>query len=612
MRHYIFSMIALLCALFNITATSAQDVSFKASAPPNVSMGDRFRVEFVLSNAQGSDFTAPEFKGLSILSGPNISTGSSVRWINGQQSSSSTQTYTYFVEASEEGTATVSAATINADGKTLKSNTLSISVLAGRSSGTNSGSQAQQQATTHTRPSGNLDDSDIMLKMELSKNSCYKGEAILAQLKLYTRVGISNISNPKYAAFNGFWTVELETPQSPQSVRATIDGKVYESFVLRQWLLYPQRAGTMQIEQTSLTATAQVITQSSGNSLFDQFFGGGSSVNNVNKNLTTGGNKVEVKSLPAGGPIGLDPAVGDFTISSELSANEISANSAGSLKVTLKGSGDFPLIESPSFTLPAEFEQYDTKTTEQLRTSATGQTGSRTWEFPFIARSEGEFIIPSIEFAYFNPKTQKYTTLSTPEYPITVIRDNGSGSNNGGGMSVVSGVSKEDLKILGQDIRYIKTGSLQTSSNHNLLYSFTFFLIMGLVVLGVAISTFVLRATMAKRADVARTKNRKASKVAIKRLKAAKKQLDLGARNLFFDETLKALWGFVGDKYGIEVSELNKNRITEEFNQREIAEEVQSEFVALIEDCEIAHYAPVESIDMKAVYERSLSVFDKL
>lgn len=611
MKHYIFSILALFCALFSFTDAEAQTVSFKASAPLNVSKGERFRVEFVLNNSQGSNFAAPDFQGLSVLSGPNISTGTSVRWVNGQQSSSSTETYTYFVEASQEGTATVSAATIVAGGKTYTSNTLSISVQGSRGQSSGSAQQSQSQASTYTRPSGTLADDDIILKMELSKSSCYKGEAILAQLKLYTRVGISNISNPKYAAFNGFWTVELETPQTPQAVRATLGDKVYESFVLRQWLLYPQRSGTMQIEQTSLTATAQIITQSSGNSLFDQFFGGGSSVNNVDKHLSTGGSKIEVKSLPAGAPVGLDPAVGDFRISSEISASEISANSAGSLKVTLEGSGDFPLIEAPVFTLPAEFEQYDTKTSEKLRTSASGQSGSRTWEFPFIARSEGEFVIPSIEFAYFNPKTNKYSTLKTPEYPITVTRDNGSGSG-GSGMSVVSGVSKEDLKILGQDIRYIKSEALTTSSNHNLLYSFTFFLIMGLVVLGVAISTFVLRATMAKRADVARNKNRKASKVAIKRLKVAKKQLDAGSRNQFFDETLKALWGFVGDKYGVEVSELNKSRIIEEFNSRLVIEEIQSEFLALIEDCEIAHYAPVESIDMAAVYQRSLSIFDKL
>ncbi len=606
MKKLLTVFIALIISCLSVTA---QEVSFASSAPLRVQAGQRFQVQLTLTNAQGQNLEAPKFVGLKVLSGPNISRGSQYSNMNGVTSQSTTETYTYYVEAeSGASKATVSSASIEAGGKKYTSKALTVEVLSSGASGsstTQGGSSSNAQDIKYHQNEGVADD-DVILRLELSKRSCYVGEAISAQLKLYMRASVSSINNPKYTSFSGLWTQEIEVPQNAQNSRVTINDKVYEGAVLRQWLLYPQRAGEVIIEPTTLDAVVRVVTRSSGTSLFDQFYGGGSSVTNVNKHLSTGTIKLNVEQLPAGAPVGLDPSVGDFSLSSELSDTVITANSAGSLKVTLSGSGDFPLMDNPVFHLPAEFEQYDTKTKDNLRSSLSGTTGQKEWEFPFIARSEGNYVIPPIEIAFFNPKTKKYTTLATPEYNLEVVRDN-SAANRG---TLVTGVNREDLKILSSDIHYIFLGERGKIGTKMLLYSGLFVMILVGMILAAVGGVFYLRNRVKRRADTVRTKTRKASKVALRKLKSAKKQLDSGNKALFFEEILRAMLGFVGDRYGVAVSELSKDRIASEFTQRGVTEENATEYIALIEECELARYAPSASSEMRDIYNRTLTIFD--
>lgn len=605
-------LFATTLLLFSLSAL-AQQVTFTAAAPLNVVAGDRFRVEFVLKNGQGENFVAPKFEDVTVLAGPTVSSGTQMSWVNGVQSSSTSETYTYFVEASTTASkASISPASITVGGTVRQTKSLAINIVkAGSSQGGASqggGGSSSGYDQPSSRSTGRVAPDDMLLRVELSKKECFKGEAISAQLKLYTRVAISGIKDAKYSAFNGFWTQEIESPNPPLGARATINGKVYESFVLRQWLIYPQKTGTMEIEQTTLTLLAQIVTQSDVSSLFDQFFGGGSSVSTIEKTLSTGVTRLVVKPLPeSGAPVGLTPAVGKFTLLSKLSSDKITANSAGSLTVKLSGTGDFPLLEPPVFHLPAEFEQYDTKTTDNLKSTLAGTSGSKEWEFPFIARSEGHYTIPSIEIAYFDPATKTYQTLRTEEYKIEITRDTGTG-----GATVVAGNNKEDLKMLGQDIRYIKTTPLRTSSGEIWLYSLTFFLTIFALITAFVALLFVFRRQMARRADVVGRKNRKASKVALRRLKAAKKSMDAADRRAFLEEMLRALWGFVGDKFNIEVSELTKARIEEEFAAHNTQCEHSSEFLDIVSDCEMAQYAPSTSLDMRELYGRALTLFDSL
>ncbi len=608
-------LLALFSILIITLSTLAQaQSSFTSRAPLSVVGGERFRVELILTNAKGSALVSPKFEGLRVLAGPTLSYGSTMSSINGVSTSSTSETYTFLVVSEEGATkASVGVAEITADGKTLKTKPLAISIVGSATQNGATGQGAGGQAQPIQYNEEGLSDDDILMRLELSKRNCYKGEALTAQLKLYTRVGISGVENPKYSSFSGFWAVEVELPRNAQPTRTTINGKVYEGHVLRQWLLYPQRSGTITIEPSSLQVLAQVVTRANAISLFDQFFGGGASVNHVPKNLSTGSTSVTVKALPTqGAPIGLPVAVGEFKMSSTLSDSVISANSAGSLLIRIEGEGDFPLMENPELSLPAEFEQYETKVNDKLTSSLSGTKGVKEWEFPFIARSEGQYTVPSVEFAYFNPKTQKYTVLSTPEYTLSVTKDSGGGASTGSGITM--GVRKEEVEMLGQDIRYIKRGELSSLKGGSsiILYSTTFFIVLGLLALGVMAAMVLLKKQSQRRADVVGTKTRRASKVALRRLKTAKGLMESGKRNEFFVEMLSALWGFAGDRFQVPTAEQTKERMLREFAERGVASESSAEFIALVEECEMAQYAPSASVEMTELYGRALKLFDAI
>ncbi|MEG1664304.1 MAG: BatD family protein [Mucinivorans sp.] len=579
----------------------AAPVSFEVNSPEVVAQGERFSVEFTLSNAQGSGFVAPSFTGLDVLAGPTVSSGTQISIINGVQKSSSSQTYTYVVVARQKGKAHVSTASVTAEGKTYSTKALTIEVVA---------DGAASSSTQRQAPSGELASDDILLRMEVNKSSVYKGEAIVATLKLYTRVGIAGLENAKYAAFNGFWAQELTVPRA-ESVRATVGGKVYESQVIRQWLLYPQKAGQLVIEQTNFTVVAQVATAvSSGSSLFDQFMGGGTTYENVRRQIMAPVVRIAVKELPAPAPAGFAGAVGRFTLQANLSSGSVAANTGGSIILKLSGAGDFPLIETPKIVLPAAFEQYDTKTEDQINNTTLGTSGTRTWEFPFIARAEGEYNIPAVEISYFDTATKSYKTLSSGQFKITITKA-ASGSQTAG--AIVSGVTKEDLKMLGQDIRFIKVGAPEfRSSEGGLLWSWSFFLIFGLEILLFVLVLFLLRKIIASRADVVRTKNKKANKVAIRRLKRAKSFMQQGVKVSFFEEMLRALWGYMGDKLSIDVANLTKERIKTTLTDKGVEQTQIDEFMALMSECEFAQYSPDGAVEMESIYLRALEVIGNM
>lgn len=600
-KHFLFILVLSVTSLMAV----AQKVALTVDAPLTVEAGERFRVEYRLEGAQNGRFTPPQFTGCDVLSGPITASGSSYTIINGVQSGGVYDIYTYVLQAGSGSKITVSAGTATLDGKKYTSKALVINIVAASKDGSSAGGNRAEQS------SGKVSANDVILRMSLSKNSVYKGEAIVATLKLYMRVGVSGLQSPKYPTFNGFWTQELDLTGVEPS-RETLNGKVYQVQPIRQWLIYPQKSGTLEVEQSSFKATVQVVTQSSGgSSLFDNFMGGMQDVKNVDLMVTAPAIKVQVKELPrAGAPSNFSLAVGRFTLQSQTSGAQLTANAAGWVKITLDGTGDFPLIETPKFKLPAAFEQYDTKTTESLRASVNGTTGSRTWEFPFIARAEGEYTLPPIEISYFDPSTGAYRTLSSAPYKLKVLRDPTGGKN---AAAVVAGLNKEELEVVGSDIRHIKRGDLALrDKNLVVLFSSSYFVALAVVVALFFAALVLLKKRIAARADVEGRQKRKASKVALSRLKGARALLDKDDRSAFFDETLRALWGYVGDKFTIATSQLNKQTVREQLAVRGVDEAVVDQFVELIERCEVAHYAPATEISMQDVYQEALTIIDKI
>lgn len=590
--------------------------------PLVVAQGEHFQVEITVTNGEDPTLTnQPTFSGgLNVVAGPTPSFVETEHNINGKVTKSSVVIFTYFVQAVSLGKHTISAASVRAGDQTLTTKAITIECIGneasaasggaggsgGGSAGGNSGggsAPAQQGAQQ------NLSANDILLRVELSRSDVYRGEALVASLKIYTRVNIAQISNPKYPAFNGFWTQELDVAnEEPQ--RAVVGGREYQAHVLRRWLLYPQRTGMLEIEQTSLSSVAQIVTQmSQGNSAFDLFYGGGSQVRNIEANLVAPASKITVKDLPKPQPAGFAGAVGRFSLSSEISATQFTANKAGTITLKLNGTGDFPLIEAPKIQLPVAFEQYDTKISDAITNTVKGTNGTRTYEYPFIARAEGKYVIPAVEIPYFDPTTGKYATLRSEEFQVEIMRDDNS---SGSSMSMVSGVTKEDLKLLGQDIRFIRVGNSElTGRNSLMLYSWSWLLIIIILLCCFVVGVILLKKQIAQRADLSRQKSKKANKVALRRLKRARGYMNSGEQSKFFEELLRALWGYMGDKLLIDVANLTKERVRAELTSRGVEADRIDEFMKLIAECEFAQYSPSASVSMQGAYGSALEIMDR-
>lgn len=600
-------LLTTILSLMSFSSVSAAD--FKVKAPRVVGAAERFRIEFVITDGHGEGFVAPSFSGLDVLAGPSISNGTYINIVGNKQTSTITQTYTFVVEPiSGINKAKVSAASVKVDGKTLRTAEFTIDVVEDRASatGAGSGSSSNRQNST-TASKATLGRDDILLRMNIDRQNVYKGEAITATLKIYTRVGISGLSEPKYPSFNGFWAQELDVPrQEPK--RETIGGKIYDSQVIRMWLLYPQKSGALTIEQSEFAAMAQIVTggQSTGNSLFDDFFGGGPSVETIKRKIISPAIKIQVRELPQPSPDGFNGAVGRFDIESSISADKLQANAAGSLKIKVSGTGNFPLLETPVITLQNTIEQYTTKTSEQVTYTTSGGNGYLEWEYPFIARVQGNYTIDPVKFVYFDPSSASYKTISSRGFSLTVTPDRSAGA-------IISGSSKEEINILGQDIRFIKTNPAGLAAKGSwMITGWGFYSILMLELLAFGAVMVILRRRIELHKDSAKLKNRTANKVAIKRLKSAKSYISQKERTLFFQEMLRAIWGYMGDKLMLSASELNRERVREELTSSGIDNSLIDSLLHIIEQCEMAQYLSSEQVAMDQVYVSAVEAISRL
>lgn len=603
-----FKHIALTFAALFVWAAALADgtTTFEISTPMMVATGEMFRVEFTLTNgnAENGSFKAPDFGGLDVLAGPVTSQGRSVQIVNGNRSTTTTMSISYTVVAQKEGNITIGAAEIISDGKTYRTKATPIEVV-------KQDTQKQEAAAAQhgTAVQNQLAEDDILLKMNLSRTTVYKGEPIRASLTLYTRANIAGFENVKLPSFNGFWSQELPT-DNYQAERVNENGKIYNSQIIKEYLLYPQQSGQVTIESTDLTAIAQVVVRSNRN--FDPFFGGGNEVYNVRRALSTGKINVTVNELPAGAPASFKGAVGSFTISSTPPATELKANSAATYTVRISGTGNFSFIQAPTLSLPTSFEQYNVRNTESIRSTTAGMTGFRQFEYPFIARAEGDYNIAPIEFSYFSPEKGTYVTLSTDALEMKVSPDTSAGAALTPQV-VTSTSSKEDVRQLGSDIRFIKLGrpALRTTAAP-LMLSGTYFLVVALLVVIFIVAYFTLRQRIRNSKNSVLVRNRRANKVAVQRFRAAEKFMKEGNRHSFFEEMLRALWGYMGDKLNIPVADLTKEGIREELQRRGIEPTEAQHFTDIITRCDEAQYSPAESVQMDDVYTDGVNIISHI
>lgn len=611
LRRFRTTVLAVWMAGLCLWSVSAQEVEFEIQAPLTVANGQQFQIEYSASTTgdlNGAQFAPPTMpEGIEILSGPVRATGVFMSNMGGVSESRQTHTYTYWVRATRAGKITLPAATLTVGNKRYTAKSTVIESLDNGASGGGkpSGSGGAAGETISSAPKTTVAADDVLLRMEVSKNDVYKGEALVATLRIYTQVEIAGLQQIKYPALNGFWAQEMDV-SAQGGERVTVGGKVYLSQVLRRWLLYPQRTGTIEIEQTQLTAVARLVTQMpSTGSPYDLFFGGAAQVKEVPTRLSTPVVRIRVKELPQPQPADFNGAVGQFQLTGVISGDRFPAHSAGSISLRLNGTGNFPLIEAPRIELPVAFEQFDTKMTERLVNTSRGTTGERTYEYPFIARAEGTYEIPAVGFSYFDPVAGRYDRLTTDAFHVEIVRGEG---GSGSGLGMVSGVTKEDLKLLGSDIRFIRMGDPHlVRQGRAFLWSWGWFLAAIALALLFAGLLFYLQRRIRERADIVRVKTRKANKVALRRLKRAKAYLAAGKESPFFEEMLRALWGYMSDKLAISVADLTKDRVRHVLVvERGISDEEAREFLNLISECEFAQYAPAGGVQMDKAYRAAL------
>ena len=589
------------------TQTFADKVSFVASAPDVVVVGDQFRLSYTVTTQKVKDFRAPSIKGFDVLMGPSRSEQSSTQIVNGSVSSTSSITFTYILMANTAGEFTVPGASIVADGNQMISNSVKIKVLPQDQN--HNSSRRNNDNSSSIQPSSNasVSNQDLFITATASKTNVYEQEAFVLTYKIYTRESNLQLNNAKLPDFKGFHSQEIEMTTNARWTPEHYKGRNYYTTVYRQFVLFPQQSGKLFIEPAQFQMTVNKPVQSADP--FDAFFNGGNNVIEIKKPITTPKIAINVNPLPAGKPTNFLGGVGEFNISSSINSKELKTNDAITIKLVISGTGNLKLISNPEIKFPDDFEVYDPKVDNQVRLTKEGLTGNKVIEYLAIPRHAGTYKIPGVSFSYFDIRSKSYKTLNTEDYVINVEKGAGNADQ-----VIANFTNKEDLKVLGEDIRYIKQNEVTFQPKGSFFYgSMSYWLFYIIPALAFILYFIIYRKQAAENANVAKMRTKKANKVAIKRMKLAGKLLSENKKDAFYDEVLKALWGYISDKLNIPVSRLSKDNIEEKLRNHGVSEELIKEFLNALNDCEFARFAPGdENQAMDKVYSSSIEVISKM
>ena len=601
-------IVCLLC--FSVLSLCAEEISFTCKAPSTVVVGQQFRLVYTI-NKDGKDLRVPEISDFDVLFGPSTSHSSSFQIVNGKATSNTQITYTYMLAGREPGTYTIAPATITISGDKYTSNSVQIEVLPQDKTASSNSTTTSSNQRVNNSSVGEVSNEQIFVKQHFSKVKVYEQEAIEVVYKLYTRVDVVQVGGVKFPEFKDFYVQDVELDNNRPWQVEHVDGYNYNTIVLKQCVIFPQHSGKFNIDGGNVEVVLRVRTSSSRHqSIFDDFF---QSYQDVKRNLKFSGNTITVKELPANAPAGFNGAVGSFTLNSSISSEDIKVNDALTMKLKISGTGNIKLLKTPEVKFPLDFDVYDPKMDVKVKPASNGQTGYKAIEYVAIPRFGGNFEIPSVKFVYFDVNKGSYQTLNTPVYKINV---DGNATSTSGTTVVSPTVNKENVKQLSTDIRFIHTDiekDLNKKSSH-FAFSSSMYVYL-LTPLFIFIIVLLLLQKQAKEnANVALRNTKRANKVAKKRLKEAQKCLKAGEKSKFYEETMRALWGYIADKLTIPVSELTKDNVQEKLTSHSCDEELIKEFLSCLSDCEFARFSPVvdDSLSMDNIYNRAADLIGKL
>ena len=594
-------LILILC-LTAVVVVMAQQITGRA--PSQVAVGEQFRLSYTVNTDDVKGFRAGNIpEEFDVLMGPSTSTQSSYQLVNGHMSSSSSVTYTYILSANKNGSFTIPPAQAQVGGKNIHSNELRIKVSGQAQSGGQGGRQ-QGRAGEEIRPAGSsISGSDLFIKVSASKQHVREQEPILLTYKVYTLVGLTQL-NGKMADLKSFYTREVPLPAEKSFKVETFNGRPYRTVTWQQYVMFPQATGKLEIP--SITYEGLVVQQNRNVDPFEAFFNGGSGYIEVKKQITAPGITIQVDPLPQR-PSNFSGGVGQYTISASLDKTQVKANDPVKLRVVVNGAGNMKLLKQPIVKFPKDFDSYDAKVTDNTKLTTQGLEGSIIYDFLAVPRHQGEFEIPAIEYIYFDTRINAYKTVKTESFKLSVAKGDGTGT-------VATFNGQEDVKLLNSDIHYIKTGmTRQRGINDFFFGSTTYWTILAVLLLGF-ISLFVIfRRRAIENANVVKQRAGKANKVATKRLKKASRLMKEGKQGEFYDEVLRALWGYVGDKLNMPVEQLSRENISQQLSAHQISSETIQQFIGALDECEFARYAPGDATgNMNKVYESAMTAITQI
>ena len=595
------AILAVCC----LSALPAMGQTLVGSAPSQVSVGEQFRLSYTVNTQDVSDFRAGNIpEELEVLIGPNRSVQSSYQMINGHTTSSSSITYTYIVVASKKGTFTIPPAHITVDGRTISSNKLSIQVTGSAQAGGQAGGRSQGEGQQSMRPAGSaISGSDLFIKVSANKKRVYEQEPVLLTYKVYTLVDLTQLEG-KMPDLKGFHTQEVELPQQKSFHVETVNGRPYRAVTWSQYVMFPQLTGKLQIP--SITFNGIIVQQNRNIDPFEAFFNGGSGYIEVKKQITAPGITIQVDPLPQR-PANFSGGVGQFNISATLDQPQVKANNPVKLRVIVSGVGNMKLLKQPVVKFPKDFDSYDAKVTDNTKLTTQGLEGSIVYDYLAVPRHQGDFDIPAIEYTYFDTRSGEYKTVQTEAFKLHVEKGDGTGT-------VATFNGQEDVKLLNSDIHFIHTGSTRQRAIGDYFFGSTeYWITLAVLLLGFVSLFVIFRRRAIENANVVKQRAGKANKVATKRLKKAAKLMAAGKQGDFYDEVLRALWGFVGDKLNMPVEQLSRENISQQLASHHVSEDTIQQFLGALDECEFARYAPGDATgNMNKVYEAAMTAITQI
>ena len=572
----------------------------RVSAPQQVAVGEQFRLQYTMSTTDVKGFRAGSIPdGFEVLMGPSTSTQQSFQMINGRTSQSSSVTYTYILAAVKKGTFIISGAHATVDGKSAYSSSVRINV-SGKAQNQQYGGGMQQQQGAQVRPSGSrISGNDLFIKVSANKTRVHEQEPILLTYKVYTQLELTQLEG-KMPDLTGFHTQEVPLPQQKSFHIETVNGRPYRCVTWSQYLMYPQMTGKLQIP--SITFKGIVVQENRNVDPFEAFFNGGSGYVEVKKEIVAQGMTIQVDPLPQK-PSNFSGGVGKFTISASLDHNKVKAGDPVKIRIVVGGNGNLKLIKQPEVQLPNDFDKYDAKVTDKTKLTASGLTGNMLYDVLIVPRNQGKYQLQPIELTYFDTSTNKYKTIRTN--PMVLEVEKGSGK-----VGDVADYSQSQDK----DIHFIHDGAPEIVDTNDYFFGSTLYTTLNaLVVIIFIVLLIVFRKQAMEMANIDAMRGKKANKVAGKRLKLAAKLMAEGKSSAFYDEVLKALWGYVADKLSIPVSQLSRENIAEKLSGRNASQADIDTFLEALDECEFERYAPGDAAgNMQKTYDKAVSAITNI